>query len=332
MKAPSKTTTQQTLIRHLVQAERIVVTSHARPDGDALGAAMALGAMLRAPGKTVQVALDRDEIGTSAVLEGVEDLTPTRHVSPDRDLLVAIDCGSVDRMPQALQPFCAKVFTINIDHHPTNTLFGDLNWVNPKMSSCGEMIWRLSKRAGWSLNHMIAEALWVAIATDTGRFAYENTTSATLRCAADLLKHGVRTAWLNDQIYGQFDLRVMRLRQRAYNSLESWADGEATFVYLATEDFEATGCQGSDAEDIIEIPRAVKGSRLALFLYETPQPEAGLRLSIRTRPPLDATDLALHYGGGGHNRAAGCNLPGTLRQARRQLRTQVEQWLRKTAI
>lgn len=315
------------MLARLRTAQKILVTAHARPDGDALGAALALGGLLRGQGLRVQVALDRAEVGAVAVLEGVETLTPTAQADATADLLVALDSGSLDRLPEPLQSLAGRIPTVNIDHHPTNTCFGVLNWIEPEASSVGEMIWMLARQAGWKLDRPIAEALWVAVVTDTGRFAYESTRPATLRCAADLLRHDVRSAWLNDELYGQFALKVLRLRQRAYDSLETWCDGRVTVVSLTFNDFAATGCDQSDDEDVIEIPRAVRGSLLALYLYETDNARKVTRLSIRTRPPLDAIVLATRFGGGGHVRSAGCSLPGALPQARQALRTAVEAWL-----
>jgi bifunctional oligoribonuclease and PAP phosphatase NrnA len=307
------------ILERLRAAKRIVVTAHIRPDGDALGSALALAGLLRKQGKTVQVALDRAEIGVAGVLEGVDDLVPTTAADPRADLLVVVDCGAKNRMPEALIRWVGRLPTINIDHHPTNTRFGDLRWIDSHASSTGEMIWRLAQQAGWVLDRKLAEALWVALITDTGRFAYESTSAETLRCAADLLGYGVRTAWLNEQIYTQFDWKVVQLRKRAYDSLEAWQDGCVTVVSLTYDDFTATGCTKADAEDIIEIPRSVRGSQIALFLYETEPDATVTRVSIRTRPPLDAIVLARHYGGGGHHRAAGATVPGNLAAARADL-------------
>ncbi|MGI6098657.1 MAG: bifunctional oligoribonuclease/PAP phosphatase NrnA [Lentisphaerae bacterium] len=311
------------VLARLDAVKRIVITAHVRPDGDALGSALALAGCLRHAGKHVQVALDRDEIGVAAVLEGVADLTPTDAVDPRAGLLVVVDCAAVDRMPEALQPLVGQLPTVVIDHHPTNTRFGDIQWVDPAASSTGEMIWRLARQAGWKLDRRIAEALWVALITDTGRFAYECTSSTTMTCAADLLTYDVRTAWLNEEIYLLFDWRVLQLRKRAYDSLESWQDGRVTVVSLTYEDFAATGCTKADAEDIIEIPRMVRGSQVALFIYQT-EPRSGVtRVSIRTRQPLDAILLARRYGGGGHRRASGATLPFAMAEARLDLQAAV---------
>lgn len=307
---------------------RIVVTSHARPDGDALGAALALGRVLRSLGRDVTVALDRDEIGAPGVLEGTADLMPTSKaatVSPD--LLICLDCGAVERLPLALRPLIGRVPVVNIDHHPTNESYGSLNWIDARSSSTGEMVWRLLRQARWPVDRATAEALWVSVVTDSGRFSYDSTRPATLRCAADLLRHGVRTAWLNDVLYGQFELPVLRLKQRAYDSLDVWENGRVSVVTLTFADFAATGCNKADADDVIEIPRALRGSQVALFFYQVGKDPRATRLSIRTRLPLDATRLACHFNGGGHLRAAGCDIPAPLDDAMRQVRAILPEFL-----
>ena len=314
----------QSVLDRLLAAKRVVVTAHIRPDGDALGSALALGGLLRRQGKTVQVALDRDEIGVAGVLVGPHDLVPTTEADPRADLLAVVDCAVKHRMPEALSPWVGRLPTVNIDHHPTNTRFGNAQWIDAHASSTGELIWRLARQAGWTMDRKIAEALWVALITDTGRFAYEATSPTTLTCASDLLTYGVRTAWLNEQIYSIFDWRVLQLRKRAYASLETWQGGRVSVVSLGHDDFAATGCTKADAEDIIEIPRSLRGSQIALFLYETEPEAVQTRVSIRTRPPLDAILLAKRYGGGGHHRAAGANVPGGLAAARAELRRAIE--------
>lgn len=302
---------------------RIVVTAHARPDGDALGAALALGRSLAQRGRDAVVALARDEIGAPAILEGVDALVAPVAIE-QAERLVCVDCGSIERLPEPLRVLVGRVPVVNIDHHPTNTCFGTVNWIDASCSSCGEMVWRLLRQAGWPLDRAIAEALWVAVVTDTGRFAHDSTRPATLRCGAELLRHGVRTAWINDCLYGQFAERVLRLKARAYAGLETWAGGRAAVVSLTQADFDATGCTRADAEDIIEIPRSLRGSTVALFFYEAGGDAHATRLSIRTREPLDATVLAALYGGGGHRRAAGCTVPLPMAEARRQVRERVE--------
>jgi phosphoesterase RecJ-like protein len=305
----------------------LAVTGHVRPDGDALGAALALTRCLRAAGRKVLLAVEPAELGLAGFLEGSEQAVPPAEAAKRRLAgLVSLDCGTVQRLPEPLRQLVGRVPVANIDHHRTNTAFGTVNWVDPLASSTSEMIWRLAARAGWALDRQAAEALWVGVVTDTGRFAHDQTAPRTLRCGADLLRYGVRTSWLDDRLYGTFDRKVLELRRRAYQSLEVWFDGRVAAVTLTLEDFAAGGGTKSDAEDIVEIPRALRGGLVALFFYEAGNPNV-TRLSIRTREPLDATHLALRFAGGGHARAAGCTIQAPLAAAREQVKTLVGEWL-----
>jgi phosphoesterase RecJ-like protein len=305
-----------------------LITGHVRPDGDALGSALALGRLLNQQGIAATVSANPDELGIPGFLEGCEEMVAPEQaaMAPWRSL-IALDCGVIERLPEKLQPLARSLPTLNIDHHRTNSRFGAVNWITEQAGSTGEMIWRLSRRARWSLDRPSAEALWVAVITDTGRFAYEQTRPSTMICGADLLRHGVRTSMINDLIYGTFPRHVMALKRRAFDSLAFWRDGEVALVALSQRDFEDAGCIKSDAEDIIEIPRSVRGSRVALFFYESRGSEKLTRVSIRARAPLDATELAARFGGGGHARAAGCNLPGNLADAMPLMRQAVDAWM-----
>jgi phosphoesterase RecJ-like protein len=305
-----------------------VVTGHVRPDGDALGSALALGRLLQRQGIPAVVSAEPAELGSPAFLEGCEAIVPPAVAAAGPcGALVTVDCGAVERLPEPLQPLVKRVPSLNIDHHRTNSRFAAVNWIEERASSTGELIWRLSRRAGWPLDRATAEALWVAVVTDTGRFAYDQTRPATLMCAADLVRHSVRTSLINDRIYGAFSRRVLELKRRAFNSLAVWRDGEVATVALTRRDFEETGCTKADAEDVIEIPRSLAGSSVALFFYEAGGSDDVTRVSIRTRAPLDATLLAGRYGGGGHARAAGCNVPAPLPAAMALVQQAVDAWL-----
>jgi phosphoesterase RecJ-like protein len=304
-----------------------LLTGHMRPDGDALGAAIGLARCLVAQGQQAIVAAEPADLGLVRFLEGSESVvTPAAAAALDVARVISLDCGTVQRIPEALQPLLARLPVANIDHHRTNTRFGQVNWIDAQAGSTSEMIWRLTRHAKWPLDRAGAEALWVGVVTDTGRFAYDQTSPRTLRCGADLLRYGVRTAWLNDRLYGTFDRKVLELKRRAFQTLEYWMDGRATAITLTREEFAAAGCTKADAEDIIEIPRSLRNSVVALFFYQSGE-EQVTRLSIRTREPLDATQLALRFGGGGHARAAGCTIHAPLDVAKAQVRKLVEEWL-----
>jgi len=316
------------LIKAISQAESVLITGHVRPDGDSLGCMIALAHLLNRAGIKAVATAERTGLGGPGFLAGVEKLlAPDAAAKKKFDLLISLDCGAFERLPEPIQPLAAKLKIINIDHHRTNTLFGALNWIEGRVSSTGEMLWRLARKAGWKLDAVAAEALWVAVITDSGRFAYDQTTPATLRCGADLLRYGVRTSFINDKLYCSFSRISVELKRRAFRTLTVSENNEVASVTLTGQDFEETGGTKADAEDVIEIPRSLIGNRVALFFYGSEDDNAETRVSIRTRAPLDATVLAKQFGGGGHSRAAGCTLNEPLSQAKKTFRKAVAEWL-----
>ena len=316
------------LIALIAQSKSVLISGHVRPDGDSLGCMIALAHLLNRAGVKAVAAADRTGLGGPGFLAGVEKLTsPEAAAKKKFDLLISLDCGTFDRLPEAIQPLAAKLPIINIDHHRTNTRFGKLNWIEGHVSSTGEMIWRLARKADWKLDSVSAVALWVAVITDSGRFAYDQTTPATLRCGADLLRFGVRTAFINDKLYCSFSPVSLELKKRAFRTLTIWDNLNVASVTLTGRDFEETGGTKADAEDVIEIPRSLIGNKVALFFYGNEDDNAETRVSIRTRAPLDATVLAKRFGGGGHARAAGCTLKEPLSQAKKTVQKAVTEWL-----
>lgn len=317
------------ILKAIGQAGSILVTGHERPDGDSLGCMIALAHLLNRAGIKAVATADRKALGGPGFLAGVEKLISPQTAAKKRfDLLISVDCGAFTRMPEPIHALAAKLPIVNIDHHRTNTLFGALNWIEGRVSSTGEMIWKLARKAGWQLDAIAAEALWVALITDSGRFAYDQTTSATLRCGADLLRYGVRTALINDKLYCSFSRVSVELKRRAFRTLTVSDNNEIASVTLTGQDFEEVGGTKADAEDVIEIPRSLIGNRVAVFFYGSEDRDE-TRVSIRTRAPLDATELAKLFGGGGHARAAGCTIREPLSSAKRLFNKTVSEWLNK---
>ena len=312
-------------------SKRILVSGHLSPDGDSLGSMIALVRLLRNAGHEAFATADPNALGKPGFLEGVGDLIPVRKLRRQRfDLFIAVDCASFERMPPEVRPVAEKLPKVCIDHHVTNDgSFADVSIVDPEASSTGEIIWRIAKWNEWKLDRAIAEALWVAMVTDSGRFAYDSTRPGTLRAAGDLLKHGVRTAFINDVIYGTFPRKAIELKRIAWRSLHVWKNRKVAEVTLTRDDFREVRGTKADAEDVIEIPRSVAKNEIALFFYQIPDRTKEVRCSIRTRGDWDATVLAGKFGGGGHRKAAGCTIKATLPQAKRQMRAAVREMLRK---
>ena len=292
---------------------------------------IALARLLRQAGYEAYATADLNALGKPGFLEGVEDLIPVRKLKKQKkfDLFVAVDCASFERMPPEVRPVVEKLPKICIDHHVTNDgSFADVSIVDAAASSTGEIIWRIAKWNEWKLDRPIAEALWVALITDSGRFAYDSTKPGTMRAAGDLLKHGVRTALINDILYGSFSRKAIELKRIAWRSLHVWKNRKVAEVTLLRDDFREVRGTKADAEDIIEIPRSVAKNEIALFFYQIPDRTKETRCSIRTRGNWDATVLAGKFGGGGHVRAAGCTIKGSMGSAKRQMRAAVRELLK----
>lgn len=322
----------------IAASKRILVSGHLSPDGDSLGSMLALARLLRNAGYEASATADLNALGKPGFLEGVKDLIPVRKLKRQKrfDLFIAVDCASFERMPPEVRPVAEKLPKICIDHHVTNDgSFADVSIVDSKASSTGEIIWRIARWNEWNLDTAIAEALWVAIVTDSGRFAYDSTNPGTMRAAGDLLKHGVRTALINDILYGTFPKKAIELKRIAWRSLHIWKNRKVAEVTLTRDDFREVRGTKADAEDIIEIPRSVARNEIALFFYQIPDRTKETRCSIRTRGNWDATVLAGKFGGGGHVKAAGCTIKASMGAAKRQMRAAVRELLksvnRKTA-
>jgi phosphoesterase RecJ-like protein len=335
MKDGMKTTTPQQktqtipeILAVIRKVKSVIISGHVRPDGDSLGSMIALAHLLNREGIPAWAVADQQGLGGPGFLRGVKSLISAKKaLKTTCDLLITVDAGALDRLPQEIQTIAKRCTVVCIDHHITNTRFGTYNWIDGKASSTGEMIWHLSRRAKWALDEIAAEALWVAVVTDTGRFAYDMTKPSTLLCGADLLRHGVRTSVINDKLYASFSRTNMELKKRAFKTLKLLRNGEIAYLTLSSKDLNETNGTKADAEDVIDIPRHIEGNRVALFFYGSKSNKNETRVSIRTRDPLNAFELAKQFDGGGHSRAAGCTIHQPMEQARKTMLTAIETWL-----
>lgn len=317
--------------RLIASSRRILISGHLSPDGDSLGSMIALARLLKSVGKDAFATADLNALGKPGFLEGVKDLIPVRKLKRQKkfDLFIAVDNSSFARMPPEVKMVAEGLPAICIDHHVTNDgSFGDAQIVDPSASSTGEIVWRFAKWNEWTIDSAIAEALWVAMVTDSGRFAYDSTSPGTLRAAGDLLKYGVRTALINDILYGTFSRKAIDLKRLAWRSLHVWKNRRVAEVSLTRDDFRSVRGTKAEAEDVIEIPRSVAGNEIALFFYQIPDRTKETRCSIRTRGDWDATALAAKFGGGGHLKAAGCTIKASMGVAKRQMRAAVKEMIK----
>jgi phosphoesterase RecJ-like protein len=289
--------------------ERFVVATHENPDGDALGSLLGLHLGLLALGKDSVMVLDADQtIPREYRFLGLEQAGLLRHAPGDvaERVLVAVDCAQESRIA-AREVVAAVATVLNIDHHHDNTRFGDVDLVVADASSTGEVLADVLGRLGLTTPPpAVAEALYTAVVTDTGRFQYSNTTPAALRLAAELLEAGASSARVFRAVYESVEFPKLRLLGRALANATIHDGGRVVISHLSRADFAAAGVDEPASEGVIDYLRAVEGTVLVGLVRELPPGGARCKASLRSSSAaLDVSAIARQSGGGGHRQAAG---------------------------
>lgn len=289
--------------------ERFVVTSHENPDGDALGSLLGAHLALRALGKdSVMVLGGPQPLPAEYRFLELDERGLLREPPADVGdrVLLAVDCAQASRIAAPTLVDDARL-TVNVDHHHDNTRFGDVNLVVAGASSTGELLAAVIAELGVALTPEIAEALYTALVTDTGRFQYTNTTPASLRLAADLVEAGADVRRVFQGVYESIEFAKLKLLGRALEHATVHEGGRVVVSYLSREDFASVGAEEPYSEGIIDHLRAVEGAELATLIREL-APDAGAACKVSLRASVDELDvsaIARQSGGGGHRQAAG---------------------------
>jgi phosphoesterase RecJ-like protein len=288
--------------------DRFLLTTHENPDGDALGSLLAMHQILGALGKDSVMFLGAKEFPLPVEYRFLP-LEEVFHEAPadvsDR-VIIFLDCGNIDRMPvDWLQENSNRV--LNVDHHHDNTRFGDVNLVDVEASSTAEIVYELAGVLGVALTPEIANALYVGLVTDTGKFMYENTDARSHRMAAALVEAGVQVNDVYRRLYEHAPIEKLRLLARALEQIAIHEDGTLALTYIAAADYEATGASEVYTEGIIDHLRTIDGTLIvAVVRDQSPGNRSARKVSLRsTDGRVDVSEIARKHGGGGHRRAAG---------------------------
>jgi bifunctional oligoribonuclease and PAP phosphatase NrnA len=299
----------QAVVAALRKHDRFLVTSHENPDGDALGSLLAMHLALGQLRKDSVMFLSGPERPLPAEykfldLDGIRREPPPDHAER---VLVAVDCAKEERLGPDPSVLELAPLTLDIDHHHDNTRFGDINLIVADASSTGEILADLFRELGVEITPEIAEPLYTAVVTDTGRFQYANTTPKALRLAADLIEAGADYHKVFQVVYESVQFAKLKLLARALERAEVYSGGQLVVSCLLKEDFVAAGATEPYAEGIIDYLRAVEGAIVAAFIREPPTGGGPThRVSLRSAvDELDVSLIARKSGGGGHQRAAG---------------------------
>jgi len=309
MSSPQTTTSDLGAVAAaLREHDRFFVTTHENPDGDALGSLLAATLMLEELGKDAVMYLYGDApIPTEYQFMELERLTRAFPEDAAERVLVAVDCANEDRIGHDLDLVRGAPLTINIDHHHDNTRFGDLNLIVSGASSTGEVLRDVLQELDLPLTPEIAEALYIALVTDTGRFQYANTTPKALRLAAELVDAGADVHSIFQQVYESVQFQKLKLLARALERAQVYEGGRIVVSYLLRTDFSELSAPDPYSEGIIDYLRAVEGADMAVLIREPPRlsgPERRISLRAST-DELDVSAIARKSGGGGHRQAAG---------------------------
>ena len=299
----------QAVVDALRANDRFLVTSHENPDGDSLGSLLATTLALRQLGKDAVMYLAGDApLPREYSFMLLADLTRDLPDDLTERVLVAVDCAKADRIGPDPGFVLDARLRLDIDHHHDNSRFGDVNLIVPDASSTGELLRDVFRELGVEITPEIAEPLYIALVTDTGRFQYANTTPKSLRLAAELVEAGADVHAVFQQVYESVEFAKLKLLARALERAQVLEGGRIVVSVLLRNDFSDVGAVEAYSEGIIDYLRAVEGSELAVLIREPPpRRDAPVRrVSLRSSvDEIDVSAIARRFGGGGHRQAAG---------------------------
>jgi phosphoesterase RecJ-like protein len=291
--------------------KRFLISAHIDPEGDAVGSQLAMASLLKRLGKKA-VMIDEDPPPTSCMfLPGIRSITLYKDLKDKRagkfDCAIIVDCPTLERIGKVKGLIGGDTPVINIDHHVSNDMFGDVNWVDRKAAATGEMIFELSKKLRLRLTRDEAETIYSAILIDTGSFRYSNTSAKTHMIAAELIGEGLDMNAIYEHLFELRSFQATYLLGLVLSGIKKSRDGKIVWVWLTKRMLKESGASFDEAENFIGMPRSVKGCKAALFFRETDK-KGVYKVSFRGSKEIDVNKIASKFGGGGHARASGCTI------------------------
>jgi bifunctional oligoribonuclease and PAP phosphatase NrnA len=298
------------------RGERFLVTSHCRPDGDAVGSMLAMGMLLEQMGKRADL-VTADKV--PLVYRGLPragSIRSAMRVHDPYDAAILLECDGLER---AKLKGLENLFLVNIDHHLSGRDFGHINWIDNGAASVGEMVNRLRKAAGATLTQEMAVCLYTTLLTDTGGFCYGSTNASTFALAHELALAGADPIRIAQDIYFSTTTAKILLLGAALSSLQR--EGRIAWLWVTHQDMVRTCAAEEDCEGIVNYAVCITGVEAAVFLRELP--ERRIRLSLRSKGRINVAAIAERLGGGGHENAAGCTVEGPLSRALDEILTEL---------
>jgi bifunctional oligoribonuclease and PAP phosphatase NrnA len=296
------------VLKHIERRDRFLVTSHARPDGDAVGSALACCQVLQQMGKNAEVILRDPVPRVYQQLPYADRVGQAQHVNGNYEVAIILECDGIQRTRLG---GLEKHFLINIDHHSSGRPFAHVNWIDPNAVAAAEMVYRLARKAGVKISREIATCLYTAVLTDTGSFMFEGTNQHTFALARELVLAGADPVCCARNIYFGHSTAKMRLLGAALSNLER--EGHLAWISVTQEQMKFCQAKEEDCEGLVNYALSIYDVEIAAFFRELP--DGRYRVSLRSKGQLNVAGIAEGFGGGGHRCASGCAVAGPLSAA-----------------
>ena len=315
------------LVEFVKKSDNFLVTSHTNPEGDALGSELALYNLLLKLGKSALI-LNEDDVPESySFLPGKENIkkfiySPRRRIN--FECMIFIDCSDEKRTGEVYRMNSGNKPVINIDHHISNQRFGDINWIEPKASSCSEMVYKLYKKFRIPFDRDTAICLYTGLVSDTGSFRYRNTTSSTHRAAAELLKYKIDVPFIYKNIYEDIPFEDMKFLSRILPGMKRMAKGRIIWFEIKQNLLKDKKLTFDLTEHVLAFARSIQGVEAVALFKENLGVKDEIRINLRSQGKVDVNKIASCFGGGGHQAASGATVKGKIDTVRRKVLAKIK--------
>ncbi|MBI3312670.1 MAG: bifunctional oligoribonuclease/PAP phosphatase NrnA [Candidatus Omnitrophica bacterium] len=301
------------------------LSCHVTPEGDAIGSILAMQSLLKRLGKKTFVVCDDAFPERLHCLSDKDwhSMKELKRPYPQFEAMVIADCPTLERIGATKELLGPQTVIFNVDHHISNNRFGHHNYIRPEAAASGEVVMDIFKYFKMPLTKEEATNLYVALSTDTGSFKYSNTTVHSHRMAAELIATGIDVEKINEKLYATYSLNKINLYSRLLSRVKTTAGGQVAWAALRREDLKNSGATYEDTEGFIDFLRYIKEVKIAFFMSELENGHS-IKVSFRSKANYDVNKIATYFKGGGHRKASGCTIPGTLEKAEAMILERLE--------